>query len=65
MLYSFSLNEPSGQKVIRNLKNRQHTKIIESNISVVTLYFEDDKNRKVELNGETIAFALQRRKIQV
>ena len=45
-----------GHEINKNIKNKHRKKLIKSNISIIRFYFEDDKNRKVDFNRETITF---------
>ena len=63
ILYSFVLDKPSGYKVFCEPETIHYKKISKSVLNTITFYLEDDNNKKVDFNGETLTFTLQMIKI--
>ena len=63
ILYSFVLDKPSGYKVFSEPETIHYKKIIKSVLNTITFYLEDDNNKEVNFNGETLTFTLQMIKI--
>ena len=63
ILYSFVLDKPSGYKVFCEPETIHYKKINKSVLNTLTFYLEDDNNKKVDFNGETLTFTLQMIKI--
>ena len=63
ILYSFVLDKPSGYKVFCEPETIHYKKINKSVLNTITFYLEDDNNKEVNFNGETLTFTLQMIKI--
>ena len=63
ILYSFVLDKLPGYKVISEPETMHYKKINKSVLNTVTFYLEDDNNKEVDFNGETLTFTLQMIKI--
>ena len=63
ILYSFALSSPPGHKIYKEPRVKLFKKINKSVLSHKTFYFEDDENKTVDFNGETISFTCQLIKI--
>ena len=63
ILYSFVLDKKPGYKVICEPETIHFKKINKSVLNTITFYLEDDKNKEVNFNGETLTFTLQKIKI--
>ena len=63
ILFSFVLDKPSGYKVFCQPETIHYKKINKSILNTVTFYLEDDNNREVNFNQETLTFSLQMIKI--
>ena len=63
ILYSFVLDKPAGYKVFSEPETIHYKKINKSVLNTITFYLEDDNNREVNFNGETLTFTLQMIKI--
>ena len=63
ILYSFVLDKPAGYKVFSEPETIHYKKINKSALNTITFYLEDDNNREVNFNGETLTFTLQMIKI--
>ena len=63
ILFSFVLDKPSGYKVFYQPETIHYKKINKSVLNTITFYLEDDKNKVVDVNGETMTFILQMIKI--
>ena len=63
ILFSFVLDKPSGYKVFCQPETIHYKKINKSILNTVTFYLEDDNNKEVNFNGETLTFTLQMIKI--
>ena len=62
-LYSFALDKPSGYKVFCEPETVHYKKINKSVLNTITFCLEDDNNKVVDFNGETLTFTLQMIKI--
>ena len=63
ILFSFVLDKPPGYKVFCESETIHFKKINKSVLNTITFYLEDDKNKEVDFNGETLTFTLQMIKI--
>ena len=63
ILFSFVLDKPSGYKVFCEPEAIHYKKIIKSVLNNITFYLEDDSDKEVNFNGETLTFTLQLIKI--
>ena len=63
ILFSFVLDKPAGYKVFCEPETIHYKKINKSVLNTITLYLEDDNNKEVNFNGETLTFTLQMIKI--
>ena len=63
ILYSFVLDKPSGYKVFSKPETIHYKKLNKSVLNTITFYLEDDNNKKVDFNQETLTFTLQMIKI--
>ena len=63
ILYSFVLDKLPGYKVFFELETIHYKKINKSVLNTITFYLEDDINKEVNFNGETLTFTLQMIKI--
>ena len=63
ILFSFVLDKPSGYKVFSEPETIHYKKINKSVLNTITFYLQDDKNKEVNFNGETLTFTLQMIKI--
>ena len=63
ILYSFVLDKPSGYKVFCHPETIHYKKVNKSILNTITFYLEDDNNKVVGFNGETLTFTLQMIKI--
>ena len=61
--YSFVLDKPSGYKVFCKPKTIYYKKINKFVLNTITFYLEDDNNKEVDFNQETMTFTLQMIKI--
>ena len=59
LIYSFVLNQPSGYKVFCEPETIHNNKIKKSVLNTITCYLEDNHNKEVNFNGETLTFTLQ------
>ena len=59
ILYSFALDKPPGQKIIKRPRTKFEKKIERKSVSnKFTFNVEDDKNNIVDFNDETLAFTI-------
>ena len=58
MLFSFVLDKPSGFKVFCEPETILYKKVNKSVLNTITFYLEDDNNKVVDFNGETMTFTL-------
>ena len=63
ILYSSILDKPSGNKVICEPEPIHYKKINKSVLNTITFYLEDDSDKVVNFNQETMTFTLQMIKI--
>ena len=63
ILYSFVLDKPAGYKVFSEPETIHYKKINKSVLNTITIYLEDDNNKEVDFNGETLTFTIQMIKI--
>ena len=63
ILFSFVLDKPAGYKVFCEPETIHYKKINKSVLNTITLYLEDDDNKEVDFNQETLNFSLQMIKI--
>ena len=63
ILYSFILEKPTGYKIICEPETIHYKKRNKSILNTRTFYLEDDNNKEVDFNGETLTFTLQMTKI--
>ena len=63
ILFSFVLDKPSGYKVFCVPETIHYKKINKSVLNTITFYLEDNNNKEVNFNGETLTFTLQMIKI--
>ena len=63
ILYSFVLDKPSGYKVFCEPETIHYKKINKSVLNTITFYLEDDSDKEVDFNQETLTFTLQMIKI--
>ena len=57
--FSFVLDKPSGYKVFCEPETIHYKKINKSVLNTITFYLEDDNNKEVDFNQETMTFTLQ------
>ena len=63
ILFSFVLDKPSGYKIFCEPETIHYKKINKSVLNTITFYLEDDNNKEVDFNQETLTFTLQMNKI--
>ena len=63
ILYSFVLDKLPGYKVFSEPETIHYKKINKSVLNTITFYLEDDSDKEVNFNGETLTFTLQMIKI--
>ena len=63
ILYSFVLDKKPGYKVFSEPETIHYKKIKKSVLNTITFYLEDDNNKEVDFNQETLTFTLQMIKI--
>ena len=63
IFYSFVLDKPAGYKFFCEPETIHYKKINKSVLNTITFYLEDDINKEVDLNQETLTFTLQMIKI--
>ena len=63
ILYSFVLDKKPGYKVFCEPETIHYKKINKSVLNTIIFYLEDDNNKEVNFNGETLTFTLQMIKI--
>ena len=63
ILSSFVLDKPSGYKVFCEPETIHYKKTKKSVLNTITFYLEDDSDKVVDFNGETLTFTLQMIKI--
>ena len=63
ILYSFVLDKKPGYKIFSEPETEHYKKINKSVLIIITFYLEDDNNKEVDFNQETLTFTLQMVKI--
>ena len=63
ILYSFVLDKKPGYKVFCEPETIHNKKINKSVLNTITFYLEDDNNKEVDFNQETLTFTLKMIKI--
>ena len=63
ILFSFVLDKPAGYKVFSEPETIHYKKVNKSVLNTITFYLEDDNNKAVDFNQETLTFTLQMIKI--
>ena len=63
VLYLFVLDKLTGYKVFSKPESIQYKKINKTVLNTSTFYLENDNNKEVDFNGETLTFTLQLIKI--
>ena len=63
ILYSFVLDKPSGYIIFCEPETIHYKKINKAVLNTITIYLEEDSNREVDFNQETLTFTLQMIKI--
>ena len=63
MLYSFVLDKPAGFKIFSEPETIHYRKINRSVLDTLSFCLEDDNNKEVNFNGETLTFTFQMIKI--
>ena len=63
IIFSFVLDKPSGYKVFCEAETIHYKKINKSVLNTITFYLEDDNNKEVNFNGDSLTFTLQMIKI--
>ena len=63
ILFSFVSDKKPGYKVFSEPGTIHYKKINKSVLNTITFYLEEDKNKVVDFNGETLTFTLQMIKI--
>ena len=60
VLCSFVLDKLAGYKIFSEPETIHYKKINKSVLNTITFYLEDDNNKEVDFNGETLTFTLQK-----
>ena len=63
IIYSFVLDKKPRYKVLCEPETRHYKKINKSVLNTITFYLEDENNKEVDFNLETLTFTLQMIKI--
>ena len=63
ILFTFVSDKPSGYKIFSEPKTIHYKKIKKSVLNTITFYLEDDNDKKVNFNSESLTFTLQMIKI--
>ena len=63
ILYSFVLDKRPGYKVFCEPETIHYKKLNKCVLITITFYLEDDNNKEVDFNQETLTFTLQMLKI--
>ena len=63
ILFSFVLDKPAGYKIFCEPETIHYKKINKSVLNTITFYSEDDSDKEVDFNQETLTFTLQMIKI--
>ena len=61
--FSFVSDKPAGYKVFCEPETIHYKKINKSVLNTITFYLEDDDNKEVDFNQETLTFTLQMIKV--
>ena len=59
ILFSFVLDKPAGYKVCCEPETIHYKKMKKSVLNTITFYLEDDNNKEVDFNQQTLTFTLQ------
>ena len=62
ILFTFVLDKPSGYKIFCEPETIHYKKIC-FELNTITFYLEDDNNKEVDFNQETLTFTLQMIKV--
>ena len=65
ILYSFVLDILPGYKLFCEPETKLFKKLNKSNLNTITFYLEDDNDKEVDFNQETLIFTLQLIKIYI
>ena len=63
ILFTFVLDKPSGYEIFCEPETIHYKKINKFVLNTTTFYLEDDNNKEVDFNQETMTFPLQMIKI--
>ena len=63
IFYSFVLDKKPGYKIFSKPDKIHYKKISKSIFNTITFYLEDDNNKEIDFNQETLTFTLQKIKI--
>ena len=63
ILYSFAWSSPPGHKIYKEPRIKHFKKVNKSVLSHITFYFEEDDQKPVDFNNETVSFTCQLIKI--
>ena len=63
ILFTFVLDKPSGYKIFSEPETIHYKKINKSVLNTITFYLQDENNKEVDFNQETLTFTLQMIKI--
>ena len=63
ILYSFVIDKPSGYKIFCEPETIHYRKKNKFVLNTITFYLEDENNKEINFNGETLTFTLQMIKI--
>ena len=63
IIFSFVLDKLPGHKVFCEPETVHYKKIKKSILNTITFYLEDDNDKEVDFNGETLTFTLKKNKI--
>ena len=64
ILHGFALDQPPGHKIYKQPRVKLFKEVNESVLSLITFYLEDDDQKPVDFNGETISFTCQLIKLE-
>ena len=59
ILFSFVLDKLAGYKAFCEPESNQYKKVNKSVLNTITFYLEDDNNKEVDFNRETLSFTVQ------
>ena len=65
ILFTFVLDKPSGYKFFSEPETIHYKKISKSVLNTITFHLENDDNKEVNFNGETLTFTLQMIKFEI